>query len=99
MSSTQGPGPGSDEFDPKQHIWDGTNWWTMDRQFWWDGTRWWPRDTPQPSPEVDAMTAAPVKPTLSTQAKWLLGCGIAFAVLLVLVVAIVVSYLTNPVDY
>jgi hypothetical protein len=45
------------------------------------------------------MTAAPVKPTLSTQAKWLLGCGIAFAVLLVLVVAIVVSYLTNPVDY
>jgi len=40
------PGPASDDFDPKQHIWDGRNWWTADRQQWWDGTRWQGKDSP-----------------------------------------------------
>jgi len=40
------PGAGSDDFDPKSHIWDGREWWTSDRQFWWDGFQWQSRDVP-----------------------------------------------------
>jgi len=43
-----GPGPGSDDFDPKHHVWDGREWWTADHKFWWDGTRWQPQDAPRP---------------------------------------------------
>lgn len=42
------PGPASDDFDPKSHIWDGRQWWTLDRQFWWDGARWQPQDISRP---------------------------------------------------
>ena len=36
------PGPGSGDFDPKKHYWDGKEWWTADRELWWDGVRWQP---------------------------------------------------------
>jgi hypothetical protein len=36
----EGPGPNDDAFDPKQHHWDGIQWWTADYGYWWDGTRW-----------------------------------------------------------
>ncbi|HET7420065.1 MAG TPA: hypothetical protein VFL27_06760 [Candidatus Dormibacteraeota bacterium] len=56
----EGPGPNSDAFDPKQHHWDGIQWWTADNSHWWDGTRWLARgETPEhaaPAP------AAPRKP-------------------------------------
>ncbi len=44
------PRPGSDDFDPKQHTWDGREWWTADHKLWWDGTRWQPEDAPRPQP-------------------------------------------------
>ena len=44
-----GPGPNSEDFDPKQHIWDGREWWTQDRSHWWDGAQWQPRDAPHVS--------------------------------------------------
>jgi hypothetical protein len=72
------PGPASDEFDPKQHIWDGRDWWTLDRRYWWDGSVW--REGPRP-PE------APRPPFVSTPARrrdfwlgftgWLLINGLA----------------------
>jgi hypothetical protein len=40
------PGPNSDDFDAKQHIWDGTNWWSLDKQRRWDGSRWNPVAAP-----------------------------------------------------
>ena len=45
-----GPGPNTDTFDPKQHLWDGRSWWTSDVRWWWDGARWQSRDTPSPPP-------------------------------------------------
>lgn len=43
------PGPGSDDFDPRKHFWDGKEWWTADRMRWWDGARWQRWDAPHPS--------------------------------------------------
>ncbi len=37
---TDAPAPSSDDFDPQQHLWDGTNWWSLDKQRWWDGSQW-----------------------------------------------------------
>jgi hypothetical protein len=54
---------------------------------------------PQANLEPGAMTAAPAKQGLSIQAKWLIGSGIAGGVLLLLVLAVLISYLTNPIDY
>ncbi len=35
------PGPGSDDFNPNDHIWEGGKWWwSMDRRHWWDGAHW-----------------------------------------------------------
>jgi len=34
------PGPGADDFDADNHHWDGSTWWTKNREFWWDGTQW-----------------------------------------------------------
>ena len=45
-----GPGPNSDAFDPKKHLWDGRSWWTSDLRWWWDGTVWESRDVPSPAP-------------------------------------------------
>src|SRR5260370_37968175 len=39
-SAADAPGPSSDEFDPNQHVWDGSVWWSLDRARWWDGARW-----------------------------------------------------------
>ncbi len=52
---------------------------------------------PQADPDADAMIAVPVRQGLSKQDKWLIGCGIALGVLLLLVLAIVISYLST--DY
>ena len=49
---TTRPRPGSDDFDPKQHFWDGANWWTADRERWWDGVAWQPKQVPRPSGSV-----------------------------------------------
>lgn len=49
------PGPGSDDFDPKAHVWDRTRWWTLDRRYWWDGERWQQRSEvapPGPGPQI-----------------------------------------------
>jgi hypothetical protein len=35
------PGPGSDDFNPNDHIWEGGKWWwSTDRHHWWDGAHW-----------------------------------------------------------
>ena len=34
------PGPGSDDFNPNDHLWDGGTWWSPDRRYWWDGSQW-----------------------------------------------------------
>jgi hypothetical protein len=60
------PGPGADDFNPKNHIWDGTSWWTLDRSHWWDGNRWQSRDfQPTAQPTVIPPTPAdtPLQPS------------------------------------
>jgi len=47
----QGPGPNADDFDPKQHVWDGRVWWTADHQYWWDGSSWQSVDNPYSAPD------------------------------------------------
>jgi hypothetical protein len=47
----QGPGPNADDFDPKQHLWDGELWWTADRQYWWGGSTWQSVDKPYQAPD------------------------------------------------
>jgi hypothetical protein len=55
----QGPGPNSEAFDPKQHRWDGIQWWTADGSYWWDGTRWKPRGAPSQPPPAAAWKPRP----------------------------------------
>lgn len=43
------PGPGSDDFDPRNHTWDGDTWWTPGRTAWWDGHHWQPSSVQKPS--------------------------------------------------
>lgn len=46
MDPSRFPEPGSDDFDPKSHFWDGDTWWTSDRLFWWNGVLWESRNVP-----------------------------------------------------
>jgi hypothetical protein len=46
--SVDAPSPGSDDFNPKNHFWDGKTWWSLDRQLRWSGSRWLSRDDPDP---------------------------------------------------
>ena len=62
---TDAPAPSSDDFDPEQHVWDGTNWWSLDKQRWWDGSRW--RSVAAP---VDASAAPPPPPQVSPDGKF-----------------------------
>jgi hypothetical protein len=62
---TDAPAPGSDDFDPKQHLWDGTDWWSLDKQRWWDGSQW--RSVAAP---VDASAAPPPPPQVSPDGKF-----------------------------
>lgn len=58
----QGPSPGSDDFKPKEHRWDGTQWWTRDRQFWWTGKRWRSVTDTEPDPLEADQSHTPLKP-------------------------------------
>ena len=62
------PAPGSDDFDPKQHLWDGTNWWSLDKQRWWDGSQW--RSVAAPAAPVVANAAPPPPPQVSPDGKF-----------------------------
>jgi hypothetical protein len=65
------PGPGSRDFDPKNHYWDGKTWWSSsDKQWWWDGVHW---------SSFTTFTGEHVQPR-NNQRKWLIGCLIAAAV-------------------
>jgi hypothetical protein len=65
---TDAPAPGSDDFDPKQHLWDGTNWWSADRQRWWDGSQW--RSVDAPAVAAPAASAPPPPPQVSPDGRF-----------------------------
>jgi hypothetical protein len=68
------PGPGSDDFDPKSHYWDGKTWWSSaDKQWWWDGLHWRP---------FNLFTGEHVQPR-NNQRRVLVGFLIAIAVVVV----------------
>jgi hypothetical protein len=48
---TARPAPGSDDFDPSRHKWDGNLWWTDDKKYWWDGSAWKSVDDPYKAPD------------------------------------------------
>jgi hypothetical protein len=57
----EGPGPNDETFDPKNHFWDGHEWWTADRLFWWDGAQWQLWDAPHTGPGPNDDTFDPKK--------------------------------------
>jgi hypothetical protein len=77
------PRPNTAGFDPKQFLWDGRTWFTLDRTHWWDGYVW--REGPLLDPDT-----SPLDPDTSPSQSGLLssnfaGCifgPIAFVVLI-----------------